>query len=203
MCGTAYTYDVGDVISAKAPRWLPPGLAVWFAAALVAAWSGAVARSPVPPPAIAVGLAAALILVYWLVPAARRSLDAVPTAALVALHLVRVVAGANFLRLAATDELPVEFAGVAGWGDVAVGIGAALVLVFCLPPHTTGRRRALLAWNTLGLADILLVLGNGTRLFLRDASLAGPFTSLPVALLPLFVVPLVITSHALLFARHS
>ena len=118
-------------------------------------------------------------------------------------HLVRVLAGANFLRLSRSGELPTSFADVAGWGDIAVGIGAALVLAFCLPARTDGRRRALLAWNALGLADILLVLGNGARLFLEDPALVAPFGGLPLAVLPTFVVPLVIASHVLLFTRYK
>lgn len=184
------------------PRWLLPTLLAWLIGAMAATATGAIARSPVPPPAIAVILTITVLILAWFVPAVREGADSIPTGALVGLHLVRILAGANFLRLSAAGELPVEFAGVAGWGDIAVGIGAALVLAFCLPPRTAGRRRALLAWNALGLADILLVLGNGTRLFLQDGALAGPFTTLPLALLPLFVVPIVIVSHALLFARY-
>jgi hypothetical protein len=50
------------------------------------------------------------------------------------------------------------------------------------------------------LIDILLVLGNGMRLFTRDPGIGVAFTRLPLALLPTFVVPIVITSHVLLFA---
>jgi len=177
-------------------------LAAWLVAALTAGATGVIARSPIPLPAVAVVLTLAILLAYRVAPAARRQVDAVPTAALVRLHAVRIIAGANFLRLAGAGALPVEFAGAAGWGDIAVGIGAVLVLAFCVPPRTPGRRRALLAWNALGLVDILLVLGNAARLFLADPDFGGPFTSLPLSLLPTFLVPLVIASHVLLFARH-
>jgi hypothetical protein len=122
-------------------------------------------------------------------------------APLVALHLVRIVAGAYFLLLYRRGVLPAEFALGAGWGDIVVGFGAIAVLAFCLPLRTAARHRALLAWNTLGLIDILLVLGNGARLFLADPAIAAAFTRLPLALLPLLVVPLVIASHVLLFQR--
>jgi hypothetical protein len=180
-----------------------PTLLGWLIVAIAATATGAVERSPVPPPAIAAILTISVLLLAWLIQPVRSAAHFIPTGALVGLHLIRIVAGANFLRLAAAGDLPTEFADVAGWGDIAVGVGAALVLAFCLPPRTAGRRRALLAWNALGLADILLVLGNGTRLFLQDGALAGPFTTLPLSLLPLFVVPLVIASHVLLFARYG
>ena len=50
------------------------------------------------------------------------------------------------------------------------------------------------------LLDILGVLGNGTRIFVREPSFVEPFTRLPLAILPTFVVPIVIVSHVLLFS---
>jgi hypothetical protein len=50
-----------------------------------------------------------------------------------------------------------------------------------------------------GLLDILGVVGNAVRLYLRNPSFVEPFTALPLAILPLFVVPIVIVSHVLLF----
>jgi hypothetical protein len=122
---------------------------------------------------------------------------------LVAFHLVRLPAGINFLRLNESGELPQEFALVAGWGDIAVGIAALLVLAFAIPVRTPARRYALLAWNTFGLADILVVVGNAMRLFLADPGLAIPFFSLPMALLPTFVVPIVITTHIVLYGWYT
>jgi hypothetical protein len=114
-----------------------------------------------------------------------------------------LIAGVYFLALYQQGLLPREFAVVAGWGDILVGVGAIVVLWVCLPVRTSGQRQGLLLWNALGLIDILLVLANGMRLFTRDAGLGGAFTGLPLALLPTFVVPIVITSHLLLFWWHS
>ena len=116
-----------------------------------------------------------------------------------ALHLIRTIVGSYFLIVYGRGELPGEFAVVAGVGDIAVGLGAALVLLFVLPANTPGRRRVLLTWNALGLLDILLVLGNATRIMGEYPTLGQPFQSLPLALAPTLVVPLVITSHVLLF----
>src|SRR5690606_13004418 len=112
----------------------------------------------------------------------------------------RAVVGVYFLLLARKGVLPGEFAYVAGWGDIVVALGALVVLMFAVPARTDQQRLVLLVWNTIGLLDILLVLGNGLRLFSRTPEIALPFTQLPLALLPLLVVPLVISTHLWIFA---
>jgi hypothetical protein len=178
-------------------------LGVWLVIASLAAATGVLARSPIPPPGIAFLLTGGVLLVLWSSREAREPVRRLGARPLVAFHLTRLVAGVYFLALYQQGLLPREFAVVAGWGDILVAIGAIVVLWVCLPVRTTGQRQGLLLWNTLGLIDILLVLANGMRLFMRDAGLGGAFTGLPLALLPTFVVPIVITSHLLLFWWHS
>ena len=64
---------------------------------------------------------------------------------------------------------------------------------------TPGRRLFLLAWNVLGLFDILMVLAIAAQTALADPGFRHAFATLPLSLLPTFVVPLVIASHALIF----
>jgi hypothetical protein len=130
---------------------------------------------------------------------AREGAWALGPRSLVAVHVLRIAAGAYFLLLHARGVLPGEFAIPAGWGDIAVGVAAIGVLAVCLPVRTRGQRIGLLVWNTAGLIDILAVLGNGARIFASNPGIGVPFTALPLALLPTFVVPLVIASHVLLF----
>lgn len=170
----------------------------WFAAALAVGAAGALEQSPVPPPAIAGVLTVSTLAILALSERLRRAvLDRGPVP-LVALHLVRFV-GIWFLVLYGRGELPRDFAQQAGWGDIVVAVGAVLVLAFVLPARTRGQRRALLAWNVVGLADILFVIGSAMRL---PAAMRGeilPFFHLPLSLLPTFFVPLIIVSHLLLF----
>lgn len=176
-------------------------LAVWLLITLVIGATGVLANAPVPPPALAIILAALLLLAIRLSPTLRANVQGLGLKTLVGLHLIRILAGANFLRLASQGVLPDEFALFAGWGDIAVGLGALLVLWKGLPVITAAQRTGLLVWNVLGLLDILSVLGNGARLLVGDPTLGAPFAALPLILLPLFVVPLVIASHILIFMR--
>jgi hypothetical protein len=176
-------------------------LRVWLIAAMLVGASGVLGRLPLPPPAIAVGLTILLLLVLRFSGGARVAALSLGAPALVGFHVVRIAAGAYFLILYSRGVLPGEFAIPAGWGDIVVGAGAIVVLAVCLPARTRARRTGLLVWNTAGLVDILGVLANGARLFAGNAGLGEAFTALPLALLPTFVVPLVIVSHVLLFAR--
>jgi hypothetical protein len=173
---------------------------IWLGVAVVVGATGALRQSPVPPPAIAVTLTIATLLVVRMSRRARAGVQQVGPGPFVLFHLVRIAAGAYFLALGARGVLPREFTTPAGWGDILVGIGALWVLMRCLPVRTAWQRTALIVWNVAGLLDILGVLGNALRLYAKDPSFVAPFMSLPLALLPTFVVPIVIVSHVLLFS---
>jgi hypothetical protein len=70
----------------------------------------------------------------------------------------------------------------------------------CVPVRSSWQRVAFLIWNVAGLLDILGVVGNAVRLYIRNPSFVDPFMSLPLAILPTFVVPIVMVSHVLLFS---
>jgi hypothetical protein len=60
----------------------------------------------------------------------------------------------------------------------------------------------LLAWNWIGLVDIVLVVLSAQRIFLLEGEpekLRG-IIDFPGPVLPLFIVPLVLATHLLLFA---
>lgn len=173
---------------------------VWLVVAFVVGATGALRHSPVPPPALAMGLTVAILLVVRLSRGARDAISRLGPGPLVLFHLVRIAAGAYFLVLGSRGVLPREFTTPAGWGDILIGIAALWVLWRCVPVRSSWQRIAFLVWNVAGLLDILGVVGNAVRLYIRSPSFVDPFMSLPLAILPTFVVPIVIVSHVLLFS---
>lgn len=177
-----------------------PALGAWLAAALLIGALGWLGRLRPPGPQLVL-LAITLVLLAvgraWA--PLREWLASVDLRTLLVPHLGRFLAGSAFLVLVARGALPREFV-QAGIGDVAVAVLAAALIAF-VPPDRPGARRWYLAWNVLGLADILLVLATGVRLGMREPDVVSGFGRLPLALLPLFLVPLVLATHAWIFGR--
>ena len=120
--------------------------------------------------------------------------------ALVALHLTRLV-GAAFLTLHAAGRLPARFAVPSGIGDIVVALTAGLALIAWMPPRTSRHRWFLLAWNLVGLLDIVAVVVTALHVGLKDWHGMAPLRAFPLSLLPTFLVPLIIGSHAEIFRR--
>ncbi|MBK7830410.1 hypothetical protein [Nannocystis sp.] len=182
-----------------------PALALlaWFALAVVLALAGAIPR--VGPPLAILGIVGGVglgLLAHARSPGLRAWTQALPLRGLIFYQALRAPIGAAFLVLAGQGRLPHEFADLAGWGDLAAGLGA-LAAIACLPARTPLRRRLVLLWNGLALLDILLVVATAQWLILglgrRDMFAA--FALPGMALLPLFVVPTVILAHLAVFAR--
>lgn len=182
----------------SSPRLVPMLLAGWTVLALAVVFGGVLER--VFPPVFAFGLTALALLAVAFVPALRAWTRAVPLRVLVLYHTVRFV-GLALLVMAAQGALPAVWAVPAGWGDLAVAVTAVLVAVFALPVTSRGRWWAVLAWNTFGLLDILLVLGSAVRLVGIDPTLLRALTRFPLGLLPVLIVPLILVSHVLIYGR--
>jgi hypothetical protein len=87
-----------------------------------------------------------------------------------------------------------------GWGDILVAV-TALILVAAAPTRGPGGWWAYLVWNAAGLVDILLVVATAARLALTLPGSMRALTGLPLSLLPTFVVPIIIATHLIIFAR--
>jgi hypothetical protein len=158
------------------------------------------ALPPIAMPAVILGLTALLALAYRKLGSFRAWVDAIDLRGLVLLHVTRF-AGFYFLLLYDRGELPYAFAVPGGLGDIAV---AFLALGVCLFPLNENRRRhALSVWNFVGLIDLLLVISTAARLGFTEPGSMRALTQLPLSLLPSFLVPLLLATHLVIYARLS
>lgn len=175
-------------------------LLAWLLVAVAIGATGSLrALRPPAPQLLLLTITVALLAAARLHAPLRAWVRTVDWRALVLVHVARALAGGTFLVLVARGALPSPFV-QAGVGDVAVAL-LALSLVVAVPPSRPGARGLYLAWNVLGLVDILLVLATGVRLGLRDPAATDGFVRMPLVLLPTFLVPLVLATHVLLFGR--
>jgi hypothetical protein len=174
---------------------------VWFLlAAAFAARGMFTGFVPPAPQAMIVGL----VVVAWVgtrrIGWLRTWTDTVDPRVLVLPHLLRALAAVGFLQAVARAELPAGFALPAAWGDLTIAVLAALLL-FAGAIRTRHHLRAWQVWNVLGLIDIVLVVANAARHWVENPIAMSPMLRLPFALLPSFLVPIVVVTHALLFNR--
>ena len=148
-------------------------LAAWFCLAAGSGIAGWLEPASAPIIAIIVwSLTALALLACWKVPMLKEWTIRVDLRWLVLPHLSRFV-GFYFFYLCSRGELPFDFAAPAGWGDNVVATLAILLLAL------SGARKwkMLIAWNTIGLTDILFVVMTALRLGAGgpaiDACLAG------------------------------
>jgi len=175
-------------------------LVAWFAAALALSWSGFFQGTPTRLPTIPFGLfipIAAGVLLFWRWPLLRRVIDVVQQSWLVGIQVYRVE-GLIFLTLYAGGLLPGAFALPAGVGDAIVGLLAPVVAI----AYARGSRPGLVrAWSLLGLTDLVVAVTTGfltspspvqLLAFDRPNELSSAF---PLALIPVFLVPLSVLLH--------
>lgn len=168
---------------------------VWLVIATIIAASGLYERSTPAIVALTIwGLVLATLVAAQRWPALRSWWPTADLRVPVAFHLTRFV-GVWFLVLYNRGELPWGFAVPGGIGDTIVAVGVVALLLLGMP------RRALLAWNIFGAVDILLVVAAALRLGLADPAQMAALRAFPLALLPLFVVPVIIVSHVMIFVR--
>jgi len=171
----------------------------WFLAALVVGRLELLTRLPAPAVQVILFVLTALLLTACFgITAVRTWAVALDLRALVLLHVTRFV-GFYYLVLYGRGELPYAFAVPGGWSDNIVAL-LALGVVF-LPLREELRRHAYLIWNTIGLVDILLVVIIAARIERSQPWQLSEFQHLPLSMLPTFLVPLLITTHMIIYAR--
>ncbi len=108
--------------------------------------------------------------------------------------------GFTFVLLEARGVLPTVFALPAGYGDMFIGITAAFVAWQLAEPRY---RNSFIAWQLLGIVDLVVAVSTGTTARLLDQHGASmlAMTVLPLSLVPTFLVPLFLIFHVICIAQ--
>jgi hypothetical protein len=175
--------------------------AIWLLVVVLAAAKGFTVKLHPPTPQIilailTLGLIAASVF-YW--PLRSFVLDS-DWRALVEIHLVRALAGWGFLWAGSHGRFPQQFSAMAGKGDIAVAVLALLIIIF-VSPHRSFAPIIYLIWNIFGLFDVLHVVVDAARIAMANRIDMLELLRMPFAVLPFFVVPILIASHIWLFER--
>ncbi len=178
-------------------------IVVWFIFALSASALHLFQEAPNQPPA-AVGIAAVVPLVVFALWVAasknfRRFLLGLNPELLTVAQTWRII-GFTFLLLEARGTLPAIFALPAGYGDIFIGVTAALVAWKLATPR---HRNAFILWQALGITDLVTAVTLGTTAFLLapHGPSTAPMSVLPLSLIPTFLVPLFLMLHLICIAQ--
>jgi hypothetical protein len=178
-------------------------IAAWFVFALAAGAAHLFNQSAAAPP-IALGLAVLVpILVFWIwfrsSAGFREFVLSLDPRVLTIVQSWRI-AGFAFVVLYVYGILPGIFANPAGWGDIFVGLTAPWVAMKLAEP---GHRKGFIAWNALGILDLVVAVTTGTtsRLMHPHALAADAMTVLPLSIVPTFLVPLFAILHIIAIAQ--
>ncbi len=110
------------------------------------------------------------------------------------------IIGFTFVLLEAHNVLPAIFALPAGYGDMFIGVTAFFAAWQLANPQ---RRHTFIAWQLLGILDLLTAVSLGVTAGLIDPH--GPsmatMTVLPLSLIPTFFVPLFMIFHVVCIAQ--
>jgi hypothetical protein len=176
-------------------------VAVWFAAVLVLSASGALRVVPlvVLPTLIAAGIVVPLVAAARS-PRTRRLVREIDLAHLTWFNAWRIPAALVFFAVGARGLLPERFVTNAAWGDLVAGILA--IVVVAAGTRLQGRRRwaAYLGFHVFSFGDFVVAVGTGLTFTLLGDELMRTLLDTPVALIPLWGVP--ITGAISLLALH-
>ena len=186
---------------ARLTTWL---LSAWFAVSLSASalhlFSGAPGKPPLPV-LLSVLIPLAIFLTWYRLSREFRGyVLSLSPRVLTLLHSWRAIVGVIFIVLAANNVLPKLFALSAGWGDLAIGVTAPFV-AYRLANRSN--RRALIFWNLLGVADLVLAisLGAAAPFLAPNAPTTTPMQMLPLSIIPTFGVPFLLILHFISIAQ--
>jgi hypothetical protein len=167
-------------------------LAAWLALVWILGVRGVFARSPgTPPLPILLGVivpVAGFLVAFRFFRAFRESVLSHDLRLGVGIQAWRFV-GFGFLALYAHGVLPAAFALPAGLGDMAIGISAPWVMLTLIRRPAFAASRLFVAWNMLGILDLVAAVGSGGLNMLFARGITGEITTRPMAEMPLILIP--------------
>lgn len=175
----------------------------WFTFVIVVSRTGMFSVNPLVAPNIALGflLLFELLRRVYASQTIQRIAANAPMWFLIVIQTYRII-GIVFFTFYARGLLPAEFAIPAGLGDIFVGVTAPLVATLYYFRKSYGRQLAIL-WNYVGILDLIVAIGVGILSFQRPIEFlhTTPSTEqialFPLAIVPLFAVPLALVLHML------
>ncbi len=111
------------------------------------------------------------------------------------IHLWRIIAAVLFIQYGVQQQLPQMFAVLAGYGDLIAGLMVPFVLYF------RHKRSAFWIFNIIGFADFIVAVGTGLTFTFLGTSEMENIRLLPLALIPLFGVPISGLTHIVMFDK--
>lgn len=171
----------------------------WFLAALAAGRWLWLPRLPASGLVlISLALTVLLLAVGLGVPRIRAWLHTLDPRSLVILHAARFY-GLYALDLYHRRILPRSLVLPGAWWDIAVAT-LALALVF-LPLKDRLLRPSIFIWNTAGLTSLVLTVLAAVEGIARQPWRIAVYEHLPLCLLPLFILPLLLATHVIIYLR--
>lgn len=111
------------------------------------------------------------------------------------IHLWRIMAAAIFLHYGAAGLLPQTFVNLAGYGDLIAGLMVPVALLF------REHKASFWAFNIIGFTDFLIAVGTGVFFAFSGDEIMLNIRLLPLAMIPLFGVPISGLTHIVMFKK--
>lgn len=181
-------------------RW-GAAVTIWGATVTALSLTGGLGRIPLPilPALIAAGIAVPLLTIARS-PETRRIVREIDLAHLTWFNTWRVAAAIAFFAVGAQGLLPAQFVTNAAWGDLIAGLLAPVVVLAAAHLAARRRIRAYLAFHLFSFGDFVVAVGTGLTFTLIGDPLMRTLLDTPMALIPLWGVP--ITGTISLLALH-
>lgn len=177
------------------------GLGAWGGLVALAGATGALESVPLLalPVLMATAMAVPLALARRL-PATRGLVAEIDLAHLTWFNVWRIPAALVFFAVGAAGLLPAVFVANAAWGDLLAGVLAIIVVLLGLRLRGRVRTRTYLAFHVFSFGDFVVAVGTGLMFTLLGDTTMRTMLDTPLALIPLWGVP--ITGAITLLALH-